>query len=158
TICGVEGLLGAMTSRWRRRERTGSRNASGSLRKSRVEPGPASLTLAGRGAGPGRRASRRAHPESRWPLGSSKSWLIGLAAFVLSTGLAAVGGMLEGSPPPSGEGAEGKSLSRSAGELRPVPVPEASEKALQYYRSGNWLWAIGQAWAILLTGGLAFSG
>src|SRR5439155_12464245 len=29
---------------------------------------------------------------------------------------------------------------------------------MRYYRSGNWLWAIGQVWAILLTGGLAFSG
>src|SRR5262249_35393112 len=46
----------------------------------------------------------------------------------------------------------------SNGELRPVAVPKPSEKALQYYRSGNWLWALDQVWAILLPGVIVFSG
>jgi Zn-dependent protease with chaperone function len=28
----------------------------------------------------------------------------------------------------------------------PVPVPEPDAKAVAYYRSGNWLWAVGQLW------------
>src|SRR5581483_5483275 len=28
----------------------------------------------------------------------------------------------------------------------PVPVPEPSEKALQYHRSGNWLWVFDNLW------------
>src|SRR5262249_13182537 len=43
-------------------------------------------------------------------------------------------------------------------ECEPVPVPEPTEKAMQFYRGNNVLWVINQAWAILLTGGLAFSG
>jgi Zn-dependent protease with chaperone function len=43
-------------------------------------------------------------------------------------------------------------------ELEPVGVPQASEQALRFYRSGNWLWLVNHAWAILFTGGLAFSG
>jgi Zn-dependent protease with chaperone function len=40
----------------------------------------------------------------------------------------------------------------------PVAVPEPSEKAMQFYRGNNALWAFNHGWAILVTGGLAFSG
>jgi Zn-dependent protease with chaperone function len=50
------------------------------------------------------------------------------------------------------------SASAANDELQPVPVPEPSEQALQFYRSGNRLWIVNHAWALLLTGGLAFSG
>jgi Zn-dependent protease with chaperone function len=30
----------------------------------------------------------------------------------------------------------------------PVPVPEPSDKAMQYYRSGNWLWLFSQVWGL----------
>ncbi len=43
-------------------------------------------------------------------------------------------------------------------ELEPVAVPEPSELALQFYRTGNWLWVLNVAWAVLLPGVLAFSG
>jgi STE24 endopeptidase len=43
-------------------------------------------------------------------------------------------------------------------DLEPVAVPEASERALQLYRSGNWLWVLNVLWAVLLPGVLAFSG
>jgi Zn-dependent protease with chaperone function len=52
----------------------------------------------------------------------------------------------------------------SATEARPdsrlerVAVPEPTEKALQFYRSGNWLWVLNQTWAILVPAVLAFSG
>lgn len=43
-------------------------------------------------------------------------------------------------------------------ERAPVVVPEPSEKAMRFYRGNNALWAFNQAWAMLVTGGLAFSG
>ncbi len=48
--------------------------------------------------------------------------------------------------------------SPAAGELEPVAVPEPSELALQFYRSGNRLWVLNVAWGVLLPGLLAFSG
>jgi Zn-dependent protease with chaperone function len=43
-------------------------------------------------------------------------------------------------------------------EEGPVAVPEATEKAMRYYRSGNWLWWIGTAWGLLIPTVLLFSG
>lgn len=40
----------------------------------------------------------------------------------------------------------------------PVPVPEPSEKAMRYYRSGNVLWAVGALWAFLVPAALLFTG
>jgi STE24 endopeptidase len=40
----------------------------------------------------------------------------------------------------------------------PVAVPEASEKILRYYRSGNVLWLINMAWALLIPTLFLFSG
>ncbi len=45
-----------------------------------------------------------------------------------------------------------------ASEQAPVAVPEPTPKALQFYRSGNWLWLLNQAWAIVVPGLLVFSG
>jgi Zn-dependent protease with chaperone function len=39
-----------------------------------------------------------------------------------------------------------------------VPVPEPSEKALRYHRSGNWLWAVGVAWGLLVPAVILFTG
>jgi STE24 endopeptidase len=38
----------------------------------------------------------------------------------------------------------------SAGEAAPVAVPAATEKAMQYYRSGNVLWVIDLVWSIAM--------
>jgi STE24 endopeptidase len=46
----------------------------------------------------------------------------------------------------------------SSDELRPVAVPEPSQKAMQYYRSGMWLWAVNRIWGLLIPGVIAFSG
>jgi STE24 endopeptidase len=48
--------------------------------------------------------------------------------------------------------------SSGADDLEPVAVPEASELALKFYRSGNWLWMLNVLWGVLLPGVLVFSG
>src|ERR1017187_9004949 len=53
---------------------------------------------------------------------------------------------------------DGAQPSPAASELEPVAVKEPSALALQFYRSGNWLWVLNVAWAVLLPGLLAFSG
>lgn len=40
----------------------------------------------------------------------------------------------------------------------PVPVPEPSEKALAYYRSGNVLWTVNQLWGLVVPALLLFTG
>src|SRR5262249_7579056 len=35
-------------------------------------------------------------------------------------------------------------------ELSPVAVPEPSRRAMQYYRSGRWLWALDVAWSLAI--------
>ena len=40
----------------------------------------------------------------------------------------------------------------------PVEVPEPTETARRYARSGNWFWAIGQIWGVLIPGLILFSG
>ncbi len=40
----------------------------------------------------------------------------------------------------------------------PIPVPAASPLAMQFYRSGNWLWLVNVGVAILIPGVLVFSG
>ncbi len=61
--------------------------------------------------------------------------------------------------PRAPEGA-GPSATVAAGsdEQGPVAVPEPSERAMEFYRGNNVLWVLNRAWAILLIGGLAFSG
>jgi Zn-dependent protease with chaperone function len=43
-------------------------------------------------------------------------------------------------------------------ELQPVPVPEPSEKAMSYYRSGMRLWALNEIWALIVPGVILVSG
>ncbi|HEY9422568.1 MAG TPA: M48 family metallopeptidase [Thermoanaerobaculia bacterium] len=40
----------------------------------------------------------------------------------------------------------------------PVPVPEPSEKAMRYYRSGNVLWVVGTLWGLAVPALLLFTG
>ncbi len=47
--------------------------------------------------------------------------------------------------------------SRAEG-LEPVSVPEPSALAVEFYRSGNWLWILNSLWGVLVPGALAFSG
>jgi STE24 endopeptidase len=48
--------------------------------------------------------------------------------------------------------------SASAEGSGPVPVPQPSEKALRYYRSGNVLWVIGTLWGLAVPALLLFTG
>ncbi len=48
--------------------------------------------------------------------------------------------------------------SSTADELAIVSVPEPSALALEYYRSGNWLWVINRLWAFVVPGVFVFSG
>jgi len=48
--------------------------------------------------------------------------------------------------------------STHAEDAAPIPVPEASPLAMQFYRSGNRLWLVNVAVAILVPGVLVFSG
>lgn len=63
-------------------------------------------------------------------------WVVGLCMFLLAgaAGASAQEGDQEGSLTSPTEGA--KEFTEDA----PVPVPEATEKAVRYYRSGNWIW------------------
>jgi len=72
-----------------------------------------------------------------------------LLAFVLALSAGAV----ETQPPPHPSSPEGTDVMRLRAmtledETAPVQVPEPSEKAMQYYRSGNVLWFVEQAWSI----------
>ncbi len=46
----------------------------------------------------------------------------------------------------------------SAAPQGPVPVPEPSEKAMRYYRSGNVLWVINVLWGLLIPALFLFTG
>lgn len=46
----------------------------------------------------------------------------------------------------------------ASGETGPVAVPEPSEQALRYARSGDRLWLFEQAWALLVPGVILFTG
>ncbi|MDZ7267939.1 MAG: M48 family metallopeptidase [candidate division KSB1 bacterium] len=55
-------------------------------------------------------------------------------------------------------GAAVDTLQHLAEEAGPVAVPPASEKALRYYRSGNWLWGAGLLWGLLVPAMFVFTG
>jgi Zn-dependent protease with chaperone function len=59
------------------------------------------------------------------------------------------GTAVEAAATEAGEGAAGSG---------PVPVPELSDKARRYYRSGNWLWLFNWLWRLGLPAILLFSG
>ena len=48
--------------------------------------------------------------------------------------------------------------SSQSGPSQPVPVPQPSEKAMRYYRSGNVLWVIGTLWGLAVPCLLLFTG
>jgi Zn-dependent protease with chaperone function len=85
------------------------------------------------------------------------SW--GGSAIALAAAMWAVAGPAAGSQaredPPRSTAA---SADRGRDEEEPVAVPVPSDKAMRFYRGNNALWAVNRAWALLVTGGLAFSG
>ena len=57
-----------------------------------------------------------------------------------------------------GPGEPGAAKPLAADDLAPVSVPVPGAEAMQYYRSGNWLWVINRLSALIVPGLLAFSG
>jgi Zn-dependent protease with chaperone function len=43
-------------------------------------------------------------------------------------------------------------------QLRPVPIPAPSALAVQYHRTGNWLWGVTQVWTLAVPALILFSG
>jgi Zn-dependent protease with chaperone function len=83
--------------------------------------------------------------------------VLALTVVLVLAGLAAASAQPGGAPrPPEPTPSSDGAGPASAGE--PVPVPEPSEKALQYYRSGNVLWALGIVWSMLVPAILLFTG
>ena len=58
---------------------------------------------------------------------------------------------------PGGQAIERPAPAAPAAE-EPVPVPEPSEKALRYYRSGNVLWVVANLWGWLVPAAFLFTG
>ena len=58
----------------------------------------------------------------------------------------------------AGETAAPPAASASIDETVPVPVPEPTPKALQYHRTGNWLWAFDELWALAVPAVILASG
>ncbi len=49
-------------------------------------------------------------------------------------------------------------VSPTSAAVEPVPVPEPSNKAMQYYRSGNVLWIVNQLWGLAVPALVLFTG
>ncbi|HEX4825948.1 MAG TPA: M48 family metallopeptidase [Candidatus Polarisedimenticolaceae bacterium] len=76
-----------------------------------------------------------------------------------------VGTLVAAAPPPAPETAPHGIANQASDEKRddahatgPVAVPEPSEKAREYARSGNWLWGFDQIWGLLVPGVILFTG
>jgi STE24 endopeptidase len=61
-------------------------------------------------------------------------------------------------PPASASVSDNPVVASAAAEQGPVAVPEASAKALSYYRSGNVLWIVGTLWGLIVPAALLFTG
>jgi STE24 endopeptidase len=100
--------------------------------------------------------------DSRYPLWAPQLkfviyfMLLVVCSLVLTAAAAAQGQPLDRAAQPRSE--QSAAASSEVDELQPVSVPEPSEQALEFYRSGNWLWLVDHVWGLILTGGLAFSG
>jgi Zn-dependent protease with chaperone function len=75
-------------------------------------------------------------------------WSALLFVVVLFAGLVALPDAANAAPPDAANEAEG--ATDPSTDQSPVPVPVPSEKAMQYYRSGNLLWGFRQIWGLLI--------
>lgn len=57
-----------------------------------------------------------------------------------------------------GVGAVGLERSSQAEDDGPIPVPDPSPRAMEFYRTGNWFWMLNVAGAILVPAVIVFSG
>lgn len=63
-----------------------------------------------------------------------------------------------GEPSPSASPVVGPSAPVEDDQLSPVPVPPPTPLAVQYHETGNWIWALGEFWSIVVPAALLFSG
>jgi STE24 endopeptidase len=106
---------------------------------------------------PSEPATPRTSARGRAPKVVTSSHLLTLLVFVYILVFATAWGHPKPEFPPASADS-GPSQSSLANQLAPVTVPEPSPEAMQYYRSGNWLWLINRLWALIVPGVLAFSG
>ncbi|MBW8874084.1 MAG: M48 family metallopeptidase [Acidobacteria bacterium] len=59
---------------------------------------------------------------------------------------------------PAAPAAASSTATAASGPSQPVPVPQPSDKAMQYYRSGNMLWVVETLWGFAVPALLLFSG
>ncbi len=83
--------------------------------------------------------------------------LVVIGAFLLlAIGVTSFGAAEETAPPPAAALA-GDQAARPA-DQGPVAVPQPSQKALDYYRSGNVLWVVETLWGLLVPAAFLFTG
>jgi len=70
--------------------------------------------------------------------------------FVCALAVTAGSAGLQPTPPPPSATADAFQAMVLEDETAPVAVPEPSEQAMRYYRSGNVLWFVEQAWSIVV--------
>jgi STE24 endopeptidase len=78
------------------------------------------------------------------------------ALVLASVGLACRASAEEMTPPATA--ASTPAISSAASDDGPVAVPEASAKALRYYRTGNVLWIVETLWGLIVPAALLFTG
>ncbi len=81
--------------------------------------------------------------------------VVACAALALAAGLASFASADQPATSPVGVSA---GVPGAATDEGPVAVPEPSQKALDYYRSGNVLWIVEMAWGLLVPAALLFTG
>src|SRR6266542_4057137 len=85
--------------------------------------------------------------------------ILALSALALTVALApAMAGASSGGPAARQMGPETATLAFSPDEAAPVPVPEPTEKAMRFYRSGNMLWCIRTVWELSVPALILFTG
>lgn len=91
--------------------------------------------------------------------------ILGLVLAVALLGAPLLSARAPGSPGPddtphgiANQSAEANNSNEAPPVTGPVAVPEPTEKALRYARSGDWLWLTDQIWGLLVPGVILFTG
>jgi Zn-dependent protease with chaperone function len=83
--------------------------------------------------------------------------IVGITAILVGVAVLSVAATGQGQSP-AGVTPSAETPPPSPPPDKPVPVPEPSQKALDYYRSGNVLWVVGQIWGLAVPLVILFSG
>lgn len=91
-------------------------------------------------------------------LRAATSVFLAACAVVATVALVATSTPAAAEQPAAAQAASHPGTSLSKGAAEPVTVPEPSEKAMQYYRSGNRLWIVRQLWGFAVPALILFTG